>query len=355
MAETLDFRMDRLPSVGELEVLWRGLETADGSLFTRWSWIGCWLKTLPGGLDPQLITAERAGRPIAAAIAYRRQSRRHRIVKTRQLHLNATGDPQLDCITIEHNDFAGASGLLADFVDWFDRGVPDCDEICIPGVSAHPLPARGRLLRSVDAKPAFKIENLAAIANGGVGAILSRNARQQLASSFRKYESFGALAIEEAATPDAALRYFDELKTLHSRSWTRRGRPHAFRYPYFEEFHRALIASAHGAAQMLKITAGPNVIGYLYNFRHNGKVYAYQSGFADEDPELRPGYICHAMAIERNAREGVTEYDFLAGDNRLKRSFGKTEYAVGWYKFARPSPLLRLEAAAGRIRSALKS
>jgi CelD/BcsL family acetyltransferase involved in cellulose biosynthesis len=233
--------------------------------------------------------------------------------------------------------------------------VRDCDEVCIPGASAELLSAAGGLLHVVDRKPAFKADNLAAIGASSVGAVLSRNARQQLANSFRAYEAFGALTVDEAATPGQALQYFEDLKTLHSRSWTRRGRAHAFRHPYFEAFHRALIASAHGAVQMLKISAGANVVGYLYNFRHNGKIYAYQSGFADEDSDLRPGYVCHALAMERSAREGMVEYDFLAGDNRLKRSFAKAEYAMGWHKFARPSPLLRLEAAAGAIRTAMGS
>ncbi len=344
--------MDHLSPGSELEPLWRGLEAGGSSFFTTWDWIGCWLKTLPAGLDPLLITAEREGRPIAAAIAFRRPCRRHWIVNTRQLRLNATGDPKLDCIAIEHNDFVGAAGTLPEFIGWFNRMVRDCDELCIPGVLPQSLPADG-LLHEVDSKPAFEADNLTAIGTDGVGTVLSRKARQHLASSFRTYETFGVLTIEQAATSDMALHYFDELKMLHSRSWTRRGKPHAFRHPYFEKFHRALIASAPGAVQMLKISAGSNVIGYLYNFRHNGKIYAYQSGFADDDPNLRPGYVCHALAMERSAREGVLEYDFLAGDNRLKRSFGKTEYAIGWHKFARPSSLLRLEAVAGEIRTAL--
>jgi CelD/BcsL family acetyltransferase involved in cellulose biosynthesis len=186
---------------------------------------------------------------------------------------------------------------------------------------------------------------------------LSRNTRQQLASSFRKCETPGTLKIEEANTAEVALQYFDALKDLHSQSWARRGMPHAFQRPYFEEFHRALIEAGvpSGAVQVLRISADAEVIGYLYNLRYGNKVYAYQSGFADGDPDLRPGYVCHALAIEQCAQKGVTEYDFLCGDNRLKRSFGKTEYAMGWHRFARPSLLLRLETVASDLRASRRN
>ena len=107
-----------------------------------------------------------------------------------------------------------------------------------------------------------------------------------------------------ASTPDQALGYFDALKALHISSWTRRRKPHAFRHAFFETFHRALIARgvADGTVRLIRVNAGGSPIGYLYNFRYGGTEYAYQSGFDDSDPDLRPGYVCHALAIKRLPR-----------------------------------------------------
>jgi len=344
----VDFAIEKLPSLNALENLWRSLEAR--SFFTSWDWIGAWLHTLPKQFDPQLIRATRDGKPVALAIGTFRRSQRHGIVGTNQLYFNATGDQAFDTITIEHNDFAGDAGLLPAFIQWFSQSGA-ADELILPGVSPDSAPSVPSLLRSVRSVPAFANDALSVIARDGMAATLSRNARQQLNRNLRDLSRSGPLSAEEASDPAIRLAWFDALKELHIRSWSRRGKRHAFSEPYFETFHRALVSSP--AAQLLRIRAGERVLGYLYNFRFGGTVYAYQSGFADEDGADRPGYVSHALAIEQYAKQGVARYDFLAGDNRLKRSFGPSHYTLCWATYGRPSIPLRLEAAARWLRGRL--
>jgi len=182
----------------------------------------------------------------------------------------------------------------------------------------------------------------------GLEAKLSRNARQQLRRSMRDFRVAGEIGIEEAGSLETALDYFKALEDLHVRSWTRRRKPHAFRFPFFGQFHRALIARgvADRSVQLLRINAGSHAIGYLYNFRHRGRIYAYQSGFEDSDPSMRPGYVCHALAMNLNAQQGAEEYDFLAGDNQLKRTFGPERYVMSWCSLRRRTIKLRAAMAA---------
>ena len=86
-------------------------------------------------------------------------------------------------------------------------------------------------------------------------------------------------------------------------------------------------------------------MGYLYNFRFRDRIYAYQSGFAyEEDPRLKPGLICHALAIERAAADSTVRiYDFLAGDSRFKRSFANGVEPLDSWVVAAQHPLIRLE------------
>jgi CelD/BcsL family acetyltransferase involved in cellulose biosynthesis len=192
---------------------------------------------------------------------------------------------------------------------------------------------------------------------GGVEGALSRNSRQQLRRAMRAYGSDGSLTLEVASTPDQALRYFEALKALHIRSWTRRDKPHAFRHAFFETFHRALIVRglADGSVRLIRVSAGGNPIGYLYNFRSGGTEYAYQSGFDDSDPDLRPGYVCHALAIEAAAAAGTKTYDFLAGANRLKQSFANENYLMSWMTLTQPTASFRAAAALGATARAIKS
>ncbi|HEX4081206.1 MAG TPA: GNAT family N-acetyltransferase [Rhizomicrobium sp.] len=306
-------------------------------------------------MRPLLLNAKRDGEVVGAAILVPRTERRRAVLKVRQLHFNSTGDPAFDCITIEHNDFVACADaqreLWPAFLGWFARQT-EVDELVVPGIAdgATDEAPRG-LLHSVTPMTAFACE----LPPGGRDAILARlsaNSRQQLRRNFRDCEALGPLRIEVATSVVEALAWFTELKALHVASWTRRGRRHAFHFPFFEIFHRALIDAdtPEGRVRMRRISAGAHVLGYLYDFRRQGHVCAYQSGFGGVFADLRPGYVSHLLAMEQDAREGMQTYDFLGGENRLKTSLKTERYDLCSYRFARPGPGLFLESAARATR-----
>jgi CelD/BcsL family acetyltransferase involved in cellulose biosynthesis len=147
------------------------------------------------------------------------------------------------------------------------------------------------------------------------------------------------------------LDFFSQLKDLHRSSWQRRNILDAFDNPHFEPFCRELM-EADGAAKnvdLLRLTAGPKLLGVLLNFRRCGVVYSYQSGLDDTDPDLRPGYVAHAMAIQHYAGNGQQVYDFLAGQNRLKQSMSNESYPLFWQSLQRPNYAFRFNRLARRI------
>ncbi|HKO08641.1 MAG TPA: GNAT family N-acetyltransferase [Alphaproteobacteria bacterium] len=365
MNDGLTVRLEPLPARKTLASLWHQLDARDGgSFFTTWPWIGTWLSVLPPRIEPKLLRIERGRETLGAAIAVYRRVRRHRVVAVRQLHLNATGDERLDGLTIEHNGFAGCDPSTPEpwraLVDWLRSGV-EVEEMCIGGVggeAALPAPRQQTIVRRSVPVPAYRVDlTRLATGDGLLETALSANSRQQLRRAMRAFKAHGPLAIEEARTPETALRFFDGLKALHVRSWTRRARPHAFANPFFERFHRALIG--HGASQadvqLLRVTAGTFLIGFLYNFRRGGCVYAYQSGLEDSDARLRPGYVAHALAIEHNYAAGEKVYDFMAGANRLKQSFATERYMMEWHVFQRSLLRFQAEELARGARDAFRS
>ena len=351
-SEGIAIGIEPLPPLDDLERQWRGFDASGPhSFFVTWSWIGTWLRTVSGA-GPLMLLAARCGGEIAGmAILSPRAASIRGIVPTRQAWLNSTGEPQWDCITIEHNGFASngnrGDALNEALVTWFAHEAVPFDEFIIPGIAEWPS-AESRLIVKDRVETGYRTPLAQIMASGGFETLLSRNARQQLRRSLRAYERESALTIERASDVPTAQEYFSQLKALHIRSWQRRGRPHAFTSAFFETFHRALIAEgcASGAVDLLRITAGARAIGYLYNFRRNGIVSAYQSGFEDEDSALRPGYVCHALAVEYYARAGMSVYDFLAGTNRLKQSFGTERYALCWRRLRKPTLGFRAERAA---------
>jgi CelD/BcsL family acetyltransferase involved in cellulose biosynthesis len=322
---------------------WRDLEScAEASFFQSWTWIGCLARERYD--DPVLLHAQRAGRTVALGLFNRR---RGLVFDTLWLH--ETGSPQLDSLFIEYN------GLLIDAANTAnaDRTL---HAACLAAARHVALAGRPRVrrlilngiddihLRAATATgtvsglttrqaPAL---DLAALRRNGLGHedVLSANTRAQLRRSLRGYAALGALAVRRAADAPEAHRFLDELARLHQATWQRRGRAGAFAEPHFARFHHALIdrAMPRGEIELWRIDAGPAVIGYLYNFQHRGRILAYQSGFdyALADRRAKPGLTCHHLVIEKSLTAERICYDFLAGDDRYKRSLSDTATTLHW-------------------------
>ncbi|MGN6514337.1 MAG: GNAT family N-acetyltransferase [Rhizomicrobium sp.] len=346
-----------IQSVGTLaaiEKLWRGLDdSGKHSFFVSWPWVGTWVSNLPTVDGLRLVEMRNGSETIGLAFLGTDKSRLLGLPLGKCAHFNSSGNPVFDIVTIEHNGFA--TSLAEPDALWpaFWETLSDAfDEVVVPGVDAaqvyQPSPANAIMVEV--SQPAYRIA-LSLVRNAGnLENLISRNARQQLRQSFRDCERMGPVSMDAAADLKTALAYFSAMKELHVASWQSRGRPHAFRVPFFETFHRDLIerAFASGAIDLLRFRAGARTLGYLYNFRRGNVVHAYQSGFDRTDPSLRPGYVCHALAADHYARARLGTYDFMGGFNRLKESFATETYAMYWNRYRRPTSLYRAEFAARR-------
>jgi CelD/BcsL family acetyltransferase involved in cellulose biosynthesis len=186
-------------------------------------------------------------------------------------------------------------------------------------------------------KPSHDDEGAAtteAVVVGDYLAGRSANTRQQIRRSDRLYERGGRLAVDVAGSVEAAHTMLEEMAVLHQATWLARGRPGSFAEPFFRRFHRALIARAvpRGEAALLKVSCDQDVVGILYNFVHRGRMSAYQSGFAYRagEPQAKPGLTCHYRAIQFALDQGLDIYDFLAGEDRYKRSLADSSDRQNW-------------------------
>jgi CelD/BcsL family acetyltransferase involved in cellulose biosynthesis len=349
------FNIEPIGALDDLEREWRRLEIeASPSFFVSWNWIGTLLEVVPPEAKPRLLRGTAAGRTVALAVLGDTDIRRRRIIRARRWVLNATGDPALDCVYVEHNGLLagpqiGWDGLLEAFA-----ATKHVDELSLPGVATPPpaflIEDRG-LLRQEAPELSFAVElgGLSASA-GDVAAILSSNARSQLRRALRRLEP---VRLEAAVSESEALAFFRTLKELHIPWWEQRGLPHAFVHPFFERFHECLIERgfAEGAIQLLRVSSGDRTLGILYNFRRGTRIYAYQSGFVQPEAHERPGVIAHALAIKRAWEEGAEIYDFMAGENRLKRSFGNRTETLSWTVIQKPRLRFRAEHGARRLKA----
>lgn len=354
-------RLRRADAVPDLAARWRELQgRSDIAFFLTWGWIGTWLRE--SGARPWLLEARQGDRLVALALLQPRP--------WRTVLLHQAGDAARDSIVIEHNDILldrvdpdGVRQQCLDFLVGAEaRAILPWEELLAAGVSAtgpvrHAAASAG-LTVADRALGLSRVIDLEAVRRTGRPFLdgLSANTRQQVRRAMRLYGERGTLALHRAATVEEALAFFDAMKELHQRYWTGRGKPGSFAQPFFERFHRALIAAcfADGGVELACITAGEEPIGFLYNLVHDGWVCAYQSGFLYEaDPRLKPGLVSHVLCVERHLAQGARRYDMLGGDSRYKGSLAGPGPAIATLALQRPVLRLRLANAARRLKATL--
>jgi CelD/BcsL family acetyltransferase involved in cellulose biosynthesis len=349
-----------------LEAAWRDLEDrADGSFFTSWNWIGTWLATIEAA--PLLLTVHRQGTVIALALLQPAHLRRLGL-QTNALFLNQSGDPAQDIITIERSgiltDRRFTTPAVAAAISHLKHTVlPDApfghwDELHCHGVADDFIDharAAGLMVRPLSRQPSFAVD-IDSIRRTGTPYLdtLSSNTRYQIRRALRLYEQRGPISAHAAQTPGELYAYYDDLKVLHQRYWESRGKPGSFSYPFFDRFHRALLSRCgpSGTIEIVRVAAGDSLIGYIYNFIYRGCVYAYQSGLNYEaDAKLKPGLVSHYLCIERHLADAHT-YDFLAGENRYKRSLSEPRPEISYVILQRRTARSLLESLLRRVRNA---
>jgi len=321
-----DITLNTVTDLEQLQQTWTNFQDrAAASFFQTWAWVGT-------------LSAERFPNPVLLEI--RRESAlfglglfnlRKGVLGHDTLFLGESGNADLDAVYVEYNGLLtiGPPPLdliiqclkTAQYGPIGGRRSPRSRSVILNGVTAEYFTASraGRQsVQIVHARPTPFVDlgSLRQLRREFLETV-SANTRYQLRRSKRRYEGVGSLAIRRATSIMEAHEFLDRLARLHQDYWTRRGHPGAFANEAVVRFHRALINNAfdNDGVDLLEICAGQTVLGYLYNFKYRGHIYAYQSGFeyASPHPHCKPGLTCHYLAIELYLAESAHTYDFLAG------------------------------------------
>lgn len=343
-----------LPALATLGERWRALEPdADGSFFLSWCWIGSWLEA--SGARPDLLAVRSNGRDVALGLFGMGRDKRP-FGTVPMLCLNQAGDADADRPYIEYNGLlalrtrAGAAHVaameaLAARTDW--------RVLRLSGVEPDsPLPTMSGMRRRIvrDTSPAYFIDLDAVRAGSDYLALLSTNTRSQIRRSFKDH---GAPAVARADTPDVIDLWLEDMARLN----VGRHADNAWDHAGFRRF-AALIARnglADGSVELLRITCGGALTGYLLNFLWRGRAMNYQSAFVEPaGPKSKPGLMCHAAAVDLYADAGCSTYSLLAGKDRYKQSLSTGAESLVWWSLERFSPALEVEALARAVRARLQ-
>jgi CelD/BcsL family acetyltransferase involved in cellulose biosynthesis len=361
-----EITLSKVTDFEQLGELWRDLESrSDASFFQSWAWTGCLVEERFS--DPVLLRVHEGDR--VTGLALFNQTRPN--LGRPRLWLGESGDRRRDDIFIEHNGILIERGfpkkMLAACLDVAQNTAIGTDRlrrrriIRLSGVDEKHLAAarachRAVRVRMVRAAPFVELD---ALRRSGTDSleIASRNTRYQIRRSERRYAATGPLAVVRARSVEEAQFFLTELAQLHQAYWVRRGKPGAFANPQFERFHRTLIERtfAGGGTDLLRVSAGSKIVGYLYNLLSRGHVCAYQSGFDYQlsDRHYKPGLTCHHLAIEMYLAKGARRYDFLAGAERYKLSFANTTAPLYWIQIGQTGLRTALANGVAAVRNRL--
>ena len=335
------------------------LSCCNGSIFTSGVWIQTWLDIYGKNLDGIWVRWEHRGVVVGGCLLVTRVATKW-LMPMRFIFLNATGETARRAPTPEYNDILYVHGYeesicadatqLVQSMRWSQFHVLGYCENALVARVISGLP----LAVAESDKKAANFVNLATLTEIQFESSLIGSGGSRIRRNRRLYEKAeGNLKVVRARNLDEAMYFFNELATLHNLRWRTKGVNGTFLDKAVVEFHQRLIGSLWplGSVDLISVRSVKNVIGYLYNFTMEKKVYFFQSGFAYEvGSKLSPGLLTHTLCIEHYRQNGFCEYDFLAGDAQYKRTLAKEMRFLYWTVAYRNTLWSRLQLLARRIK-----
>lgn len=147
--------------------------------------------------------------------------------------------------------------------------------------------------------------------------------RSKVRSALRRTAERGArLAWCDRA--DELEGHLEGLFDLHTARWSEAGETGSFSGERRRDFYRRLMPAllAEGRLRFARLELDGRAAAYQLGALAGGSYYQIQEGYRPELAELRVATALRAGAIRELIVEGVTRYDFMAGDSRHKRDWG---------------------------------
>ncbi|MGF1700810.1 GNAT family N-acetyltransferase, partial [Photobacterium makurazakiensis] len=261
-----------------LERIWLELENKSVSnFFMSWIWIGNWLKQHTQG--HKTLVVYYGDEVVGCGIIIENKS-----FFRNKYYLNHTGNTKLDQIWIEYNNFIIdiqhdknvkliISNKLHSMMSVFDKIVVGVSEYrCIEYLASNNMNSR-----NVWKATSYKI-NFLKIKEKNIKFedTFSRNFKQQIKRSIKKYNEHGELRLSEANSCIQANEWFDDMAKYHKKKWSDDS---GFNNKNFINFHKAMINSDKNCKhiKILKLESASHLVGYVYMYIYNKEAYFYLS------------------------------------------------------------------------------
>jgi len=134
-------------------------------------------------------------------------------------------------------------------------------------------------------------------------------------------------SVECARTPEEAVKATEHFLTLHKARWAADGGSDGLCDEKHEAFHRDAIArlAKAGTLRLYTLFCARRPVASVYGVIHNGKFNYYQSGYDPEWASKSVGLVLLARTVSDAFAEGLSEFDFLRGNEGYKGEWARGE------------------------------
>jgi CelD/BcsL family acetyltransferase involved in cellulose biosynthesis len=317
-----------------LEESWNNvLDKCDHSVFSTWYWLSKWWKHFGNDKRLVLLLAEenneiRGIAPLMYSV--------HRIFGFRIGKIEFIGTPSSD-----YNNFIlrkKSEECIKLFINYLYK-LPEKWEIVelteIPE-NTESLQFLGRTTKRLEPINVCPYINLPKSRELFLSQ-LSRNQRKYLRKNLKRLEETFTVEFRDCSEVESYTEAMEWLIELHQRRMKSKGLTGVFADPRVRNFSFDIAESfsQKGWLGLFLLKLSSKSVASLLGFKYGSKFYAYITGFDPEYSAYGVGNLIFFYAIARCIQEGLTEFDFLRGEEEYKyrwKAVTRTNFKATIYK-----------------------
>ncbi len=338
--------------VEQLTHKWVALQgEANSSAFVAWFWVKQWLAHKNLTTNNCLCIEVMQGQDTVGLALFGIKTKRvFWGLSFNHYFLHKSGNIREDQTWIEHNTFLlhkDYEQQLADEICQELAKIEQIDDIKI-GLSApsfiNTLNFTGFNLRTELSSPGYLADLTGFITLNDYLASLSKNTRSHIKRSIKLLNEQSPLRLALATDADEKDNVLKSIADLHRTKWRSTVYGSGFDNPCFYKFHQELIQDEHSAqnCRLYTLYQDDIALGHVYLLTQGDRWNFYLSAIHfNADNRIKVGLVIHSLIIEQAIKQGITVYDFLAGEAQYKKSLSNAQpYEQHIYCFYRNKPLL---------------
>ncbi|MEM5854025.1 MAG: GNAT family N-acetyltransferase [Candidatus Aenigmatarchaeota archaeon] len=295
------------------------LKNCDHTIFSTWEWLSTWWKCFGRNKKLLILLAEDKNKIIGIAPFMYIVNKTFGLT-TRKIEF--IGTPQSD-----YNNFIIAEKeeeCLASFMHYITTIEEPWDYIELKEIPENTIvhfQKRPDNIKIAKAQLLHKCPYLILPKNVDV-LVKGLNAkfRKNLKRSQKLIEMEHKLEFVDYSHPQFFKEGMKQLFELHQKRWESRGERGVFAREEIRNFHMQIAErfSTLGWLGLYSILADDKAIACLYGFKYRSKFYFYLSGIDPTYGKYSPGNLLILFVLQKCIKEGLTEFDFLRGDEPYK-------------------------------------